>query len=183
MKNTSIFKKLLNNWTSPGLLKAIRWKHSWPGDHSLPCLLCICCFWDDFLCAKCYLWLYCWFCFQPVCHSQVFCGWLKTTHLSVSQVGRIFFKESGEKQTFFFSPFFTNCLCLSFYFSVSLLQSCCKFLAIQQPGVTSLMLTLNLVFCPRGAHFHRKYASFLLVPSQLDSTFRVFNYVVVAVTF
>lgn len=31
------------------------------------------------------------------------------------------------------------------------------------------MLTLNLVLCPRGAHFHRKYASFLLVPSQLDS--------------
>lgn len=116
MKNTSIFKKLLNNWTSPGLLKAIRWKHSWPGDHSLPCLLCICCFWDDFLCAKCYLWLYCWFCFQPVCHSQVFCGWLKTTHLSVSQVGRIFFKESGEKQTFFFFTIFHKLPVLVFLF-------------------------------------------------------------------
>lgn len=99
------------------------------------------------------------------------------------QVGRIFFKESGKTNLFFFPLFFTNYLCLSFYFSVSLLQSCCKFLAIQHPGVTSLMLTLNLVLCPRGAHFHRKYASFLLVPSQLDSTFTVFNYVVVAVTF
>lgn len=95
--------------------------------------------------------------------------WVTQDDTSVSQVGRIFFKESGEKQTFFFfSLFFTNYLCLSFYFSVSLLQSCCKFLAIQHPGVTSLMLTLNLVLCPRGAHFHRKYASFLLVPSQLD---------------
>lgn len=110
--------------------------------------------------------------------------WVTQDDTSVSQVGRIFFRESGEKQTFFFfSLFFTNYLCSSFYFSVSLLQSCCKFLAIQHPGVTSLMLTLNLVLCPRGAHFHRKYASFLLVPSQLDSTFTIFNYVVVAVTF
>lgn len=101
--------------------------------------------------------------------------WVTQDDTSVSQVGRIFFKESGEKQTFFFSLFFTNYLCLSFYFSVSLLQSCCKFLAIQHPGVTSLMLTLNLVLCPRGAHFHRKYASFLLVPSQLDSTFTNFQ--------
>lgn len=109
--------------------------------------------------------------------------WVTQDDTSVSQVGRIFFKESGKTNLFFFPLFFTNYLCLSFYFSVSLLQSCCKFLAIQHPGVTSLMLTLNLVLCPRGAHFHRKYASFLLVPSQLDSTFTVFNYVVVAVTF
>lgn len=110
--------------------------------------------------------------------------WVTQDDTSVSQVGRIFFRESGEKQTFFFfSLFFTNYLCSSFYFSVSLLQSCCKFLAIQHPGVTSLILTLNLVLCPRGAYFHRKYASFLLVPSQLDSTFTIFNYVVVAVTF
>lgn len=130
------------------------------------------------LCAKCYL-----------CTAGFVFNQSATLRFSVGDsrrhiCGRIFFKESGEKQTFFFfSLFFTNYLCSSFYFSVSLLQSCCKFLAIQHPGVTSLMLTLNLVLCPRGAHFHRKYASFLLVPSQLDSTFTIFNYVVVAVTF
>lgn len=59
------------------------------------------------------LFMYCWFCFQPVCHSQVFCGWLKTTHLC-HRLGGFSLRNQGKNKPFFFHYFSqTTCACLS----------------------------------------------------------------------
>lgn len=44
--------------------------------------------------------------------------WVTQDDTSVSQVGRIFFKESGEKQTFFFFHYFSQTTCARLSISV-----------------------------------------------------------------
>lgn len=61
------------------------------------------------------LFMYCWFCFQPVCHSQVFCGWLKTTHLC-HRLGGFSLGNQGKNKPFFFFTIFHKLPVLVFLF-------------------------------------------------------------------